>query len=465
MVRAVTLVSLAAISSQVYGLHLDPSNAGTVFVFFSMSLVKANVWLDSIKSAASTLASGVVSNYKGNQTGETPGLLPVPYSWWEAGSMFDLLIQYWSLTGDDQYNALVSQGLQFQKGDGDDFVPTNQTKSIGSDDQAIWALAAMSAAETKFPESNGNPTWLSLADAVFNEQARRWDTQSCNGGLRWQFFLFNNGYNYKNSISAGLFFQLSSRLARYTGNATYSDWASKSFTWTDSIGFIDQQWNVFDGASVTSNCSQINKIQSSYVAGTFITGAAHMYNVTNGDTQWKSVLDGLLNRTLSLFFPEGVAEEISCEPSNTCTTDMQAYKGILSRWLVDTIQSAPYTSSTILPNIRSSAIAAAKACNGSTCPLSVIGPSGTSPANLGNEMNALSVVQGLLVANASSPTSSATGGNNSTSTAGTGTAKPTGTSATGSKASPTGNSASTGAKHVGLASLAVLFGSVALMVL
>ena len=42
----------------------------------------------SIKAAASTVAYDMMKTYTGNQTGQTPGLLPEPYFWWEAGAMF-----------------------------------------------------------------------------------------------------------------------------------------------------------------------------------------------------------------------------------------------------------------------------------------------------------------------------------------------------------------------------------------
>jgi mannan endo-1,6-alpha-mannosidase len=95
-------------------------------------------------------------------------------------------------------------------------MPANQTKSEGNDDQGFWGMAAMSAAETKFPDPpSTSPGWVALAQAVFNTQAVRWDSTTCGGGLRWQIFTFNNGYTYKNSISNGCFFNLGSRLAMY----------------------------------------------------------------------------------------------------------------------------------------------------------------------------------------------------------------------------------------------------------
>lgn len=90
----------------------------------------------------------------------------------------------------------------------------------------------MDAAEANFPAPpDGDPSWLSLADAVFNFQASEWDSATCGGGIRWQVYSFGNGYNLKNSISDGGFFQLAARLARYTGNTTYADWANKVCFW------------------------------------------------------------------------------------------------------------------------------------------------------------------------------------------------------------------------------------------
>lgn len=101
---------------------------------------------DSIKAAARTVAHGMVSYYTGNRTGDVPGNLPQPYFWWEAGAMFGALIDYWYYTGDDQYNAIVTQGLLHQVGPNNDFMPPNQTKTEGNDDQAFWGIATMSAA-------------------------------------------------------------------------------------------------------------------------------------------------------------------------------------------------------------------------------------------------------------------------------------------------------------------------------
>lgn len=86
-----------------------------------------------------------MSYYKGNLSGQTPGLLPGPpdnptitnagYFWWETGAMLGSMIDYWYYTGDSSYNDVVSQGLLFQVGKNEDYLPDNQTKGMGNDDQ------------------------------------------------------------------------------------------------------------------------------------------------------------------------------------------------------------------------------------------------------------------------------------------------------------------------------------------
>ena len=137
----------------------------------------------------------------------------------------------------------------------------------------------MSAVETKLSSSGKGPTWLELAEAVFNAQAPRWDTKTCGGGLRWQIFPFNAGYNYKNAASTGFFFQLAARLARETNNQTYADWAEKAYDWTTKTGLIDDDYSVYDGTDLSTDCEDINHLQWSYYAATFLYGCAIMHKV------------------------------------------------------------------------------------------------------------------------------------------------------------------------------------------
>lgn len=84
---------------------------------------------DSIKQAAKALSMNLRAFYTGDRVGDTPGNLPDPYYWWEAGAMFNAFIDYWYYTGDDRYNAITAQAMEHQIGDYNAFMPPNQTKS------------------------------------------------------------------------------------------------------------------------------------------------------------------------------------------------------------------------------------------------------------------------------------------------------------------------------------------------
>jgi mannan endo-1,6-alpha-mannosidase len=233
----------------------------------------------SIKSAASTVAYGMMKYYTGNHTGDVPGNLPDPYYWWEAGAMFGAMVDYWYYTNDTTYNNETSQALLWQAGTNWDFMPANQTKTEGNDDQGFWGMAAMTAAEANFQNPpDSDPGWLAMAQGVFNDLALRWDDSTCGGGLRWQIYTFNSGYNYKNSIANGCLFNLGSRLAAYTGNTSYADWAEKVWDWTESVGLMSSDYAVYDGSSDTNNCTEIDHVQWTYNSGIFMVGAASMYS-------------------------------------------------------------------------------------------------------------------------------------------------------------------------------------------
>lgn len=137
----------------------------------------------------------------------------------------------------------------------------------------------MLAAELQFPDVEDGFSWLSLAQGVFNTQVDRWDTTSCGGGLRWQLFTYQAGYAMKNTISNGVLFQLSARLARYTNNQTYADWAEKIYDWMESTPLLNEDtWHIADSVDIDDNCKSPGNNQWSYNYGTFIMGSAYMYN-------------------------------------------------------------------------------------------------------------------------------------------------------------------------------------------
>ncbi|KAF2807192.1 mannan endo-1,6-alpha-mannosidase [Mytilinidion resinicola] len=379
---------------------------------------------DSIKSAAAIVAKDLMGYYATGSTGAVisgiPGLLTYPpYYWWEAGAMFGQMVEYWYYTGDDTYNDIVSAGMQFQVGNARDFMPANQSKDEGNDDQLFWAFTVMSATEVGFPNPPADkPQWLALAQSVFNQLTTRWDTSLCAGGLPWQIYTWNQGYNYKNTAANGGLFQLGARLAKYTGNTTYADWANKAYDWLASSPLITADMQVYDGSNSLKNCTDVDRLQWSYNYGIMIGGAAYMYNYTNGSQIWETRLTGFLQHAESVFFPTAYGSqtmvEVACEVTQKCDVDQWSFKAYLSRWMAISAQIAPFTAAKITPLLQASAKAAAKQCNGGTdgteCGSRWFQDTCDGNVGVGQSMSALSVINANLIASAKAPLSADTGG-------------------------------------------------------
>ncbi|KUI60162.1 Mannan endo-1,6-alpha-mannosidase DCW1 [Cytospora mali] len=376
-------------------------------------------------SIASDMADNMMAFYTGNQSGQTPGLLPQPYYWWEGGALMGALIDYWYYTGDTKWNSIILQGLLFQVGPNNDYMPPNQTMTEGNDDQGFWAMAVLSAAEYNFPNPPASkPQWLALAQAVFNTQAARWDEAQCGGGLRWQIFQWNNGYNYKNSISQACFFNIAARLALYTGNETYALWANRTWDWMIALQFMhEDSYYIYDGAHVETNCTQVVPYQWTYNAGAFLLGAAAMYNLTADNDPyasalWKDRVDGLLSGT-HVFFAgadNNIMLEVACERVHLCDLDQQSFKAYLARWMAAATKWAPWIHDTVKPLLDASALAAVQQCtggdNGRMCGLMWTNNDGVwdGTTGVGQQMAAMEVVLATMIKKLEAPVTSSTGG-------------------------------------------------------
>ncbi|MCJ1431703.1 hydrolase 76 protein [Xylographa pallens] len=371
----------------------------------------------SIKQAASTIAYGLMTYYTGNQSSSpvAEGTFPAPYYWWEAGAVWGAMIDYWHYTNDSTYNDVVTQALLSQVSPTEDFMPPAEAGQEGNDDQFFWAAAAMTAAERDFSSALAPPSrWLSLASSVFNDLAHRWDTTSCGGGLRWQIYPANTGYDYKNTAANGGFFQLAARLARYTGNGTYAAWASRSWDWMAGVGLVDAgTCAVYDGTQDAQNCSQVNELSFSYTHGMLLAGCASLANASAGSASalWTARAAGLLAASERFFAPFANASlvmyEPACEPQGACDADQLSFKAYLARWLASAAVLVPDLTAAVMPLLARSAVAAAAACTGGeageACGQKWYVGGFDGSVGVGQQLSALEVVQGLLVQRASPP--------------------------------------------------------------
>lgn len=286
-------------------------------------------------------------------------------------------------------------------------------------------MAVLSAAEYNFPNPPATePQWLALAQAVFNTQAARWSDAQCGGGLRWQIFQWNNGYNYKNSISQACFFNIAARLALYTGNETYALWANRTWDWMIDLNLMHaDSYYIYDGAHVETNCTQVVPYQWTYNAGAFLLGAAAMYNLT-ADTDpyvsalWKDRVDGLLRGTHVFFSGDNndIMIEVACERVHLCDLDQQSFKAYLARWMAAATKWAPWTHDTVKPLLDASAVAAVEQCtggdNGRLCGLMWANNGGKwdGTTGIGQQMAAMEVVLATMIKDQEAPVTVTTGG-------------------------------------------------------
>jgi mannan endo-1,6-alpha-mannosidase len=288
-------------------------------------------------------------------------LLPQPYWWWQSGTAVEALLTYGATTGDLEYEGMLINTILSQATPTNDFMTIDAT---GNDDQAWWALAAVTAAEKSLPQQGG-VAWADLALNVFNEQKQRWidGENTCDGGLRWKIQEEdgNNGWHYKNAITNGLFFQLAARLGHLTNDTEILSWAEKTYAWSTKVGLVDKDFNVYDGTDEKNGCSDLNHNQWSYNVGAYMYGAAVMA-VHTEEEKWVERTRGFIASAKRTFTEEttGALFERKCEAEDAeeeCDTDQVAFKGLLARWLGATAVILPEVQGDVEGIINKAAIA------------------------------------------------------------------------------------------------------------
>lgn len=382
--------------------------------------------LTSVQNSTSLIAKGLLDYYpiassdSSKRDGWTIGTFQAPYYWWEGGVAWGVMVDWQYLTNQSTYTDMIRSALEWQAGSNGDYMPSNQSLTEGNDDQGFWGLAVMTAAERNFtnPDS-GYKGWLYTAQAVFYDMTQRWETANCNGGLRWQIYTWNSGYNYKNSVSNGCMFALASRLARYTGNSTYADWADRIYNWMTSVDFVDQDssWAVYDGAGTDQNCTDTTKIEWTYNSGLIMSGAAYMYGYTNGSSKWEDIASGIWSHAKNEFFQNQIVYEEACQPSGRCNNDQRAFKAIYIQQLGQTASLVPSLEDEILSYLNSTATAAAESCSGGsdghTCGLNWLEQKWDGQYGLGEEICGLAALSYSQLASHPKPFTAYHGGSSS----------------------------------------------------
>lgn len=374
----------------------------------------------SIKQTAAEIAKGLYLYHNPDSTAGDFNQ-PQPWFWWLSGNGWTGLLDYTVYTGDTTYQADLLTALAENIGENRDFVPAAQYGWEANDDQAYWVFAALTALEYDFEPLPCDGTaadgtclnsWLALSTNAFHLFASRYeaDNGTCNGGLKWQYRTEESGYYYKNSVTNAGFFQTAARLARYSGDQTFADWATRVWDWSTGVGLVSEDFHVYDGAGDNdgANCTGINQDQWSYNIASYLHGAAHMYAYSEDGSDakalWESRVQGLVSAAKITFFgptddAPNVMFEQKCEIGKACSTDQTSFKSSLSRWLGKTAVLVPSVADTIFELLQASAEGAAASCTGysnSTCGSQWYADF-NGQSDFGVELSALEIVQSLLV--------------------------------------------------------------------
>lgn len=125
----------------------------------------------------------------------------------------------------------------------------------------------------------------------------------------------------------------------------------------------------------------------------------------------RGIVDGL-----HTFFLNGtnIMYELTCEIPNNCLVDQRSFKAYLARWMGVTTQLAPFTKDLLMPKLRASALAAARACtggnDGETCGLRWTTGAFDGSTGVGEQMAAMEIFQSNLVSIVRPPFTHGAGG-------------------------------------------------------
>lgn len=357
---------------------------------------------ESICDAAQAIVQGAMNYYLGLKHGGTVGMFSAPYYWWQAGEVFGGWIDYHQFCkpDNDTFKEILFDAMLHQAGSKFDYMPSNQSITEGNDDQGVWGLTLLQAAERNFTDSEDH-SWLSMAQSIYNQMLSRWDTTTCHGGLRWQIFTWNSGYNYKNSISNGCFFHIAARLYRFTEDEMYLEQAEKIWDWMWGVGFMtdEKEFIIYDGADDQTNCTDLTVHKWSYIYGVFLGGCAYLYNATE-DAIWKTRVEEILDAS-KYFYNDSVLSESTCAPWGKCNNDQRSFLALLARNLGLTATLVPelydhITNEMLAPSAKGAAASCSGGSDGITCGQNWNIGRWDGLFGLGEQMNALETVMSMI---------------------------------------------------------------------
>ncbi|KAH9866310.1 hypothetical protein J1614_008876 [Plenodomus biglobosus] len=197
------------------------------------------------------------------------------------------------------------------------------------DDDLWWALAWINAYDL-----TQNPSYLTLAEGIFNAVTRVWPSRCFNGGIYW-----NWEREYVNAIPNELFMSTAAHLANRVSvdrKGDYVDWARRTLAWFLRSGMINEEGTINDG--LTEDCENNGAAVWSYNQGV-ILGALVELQRAAPDPSYIPLASRIAKAALNELSDDNGVIHDGCEPG--CGADGNQFKGIFMRNLQALQQLAP----------------------------------------------------------------------------------------------------------------------------
>jgi len=259
------------------------------------------------------------------------GLYQKPTDWWNAANAITVLVDYSRASRTTLYlDAVANTFRNANKAYG-----TTNFINDSNDDEGWWALAWIDAYDlTK------TPSYLTMAEAIFADMTKQWETATCGGGVWWSKDLKHSAY--KNAVTNELFLAIAASLANRATEAAqksqYLLWAHQEWSWFSASGMINAHNLINDGmnATVPTACSNNQQATWTYNQGVILGGLVELYE-TDHDPALLLKAQAIADAAMSnLVTTSGILAE---PPGNG--PDLPQFKGIFMRNLARLNQVAP----------------------------------------------------------------------------------------------------------------------------
>ena len=247
--------------------------------------------------------------------------------WWNSGNAITVLANYSIAARTNQYLPTFSNTFTAAQKTSAGFINNYY------DDEGWWALAWIATYDLTHA-----PQYLAMAQSIFDDMARGWDTSTCGGGIWW-----SKDKTYKNAIANELFLSVAAHLANRTAEpqrTQYAHWARREWEWFSSSGMINSENLINDGLDSTNPKACVNngKPTWSYNQGVILGGLAEYSRYAHDSsllTRAGQIATAAITR---LTDSRGILHD-PCEPN--CGADGPQFKGIFARNLMRLYASAP----------------------------------------------------------------------------------------------------------------------------